>query len=84
MRDLFGISSPELDALVEIAAGVDGRVSARGSPAPASAAARSTWCAAMPSPALREAVERDYGPRTGLHARVFEVEPSRGAAVLRG
>ena len=29
MRDLFGISSPELDALVEIATGVDGVVGAR-------------------------------------------------------
>ena len=27
---------------------------------------------------------RDYGHRTGLQARVFEVEPSRGATVLRG
>jgi hypothetical protein len=34
--------------------------------------------------ALREAVERDYGPRTGLTARVFEVEPSRGAEVIHG
>jgi hypothetical protein len=29
-------------------------------------------------------VLRDYGPRTGLTARVFEVEPSQGAAVVRG
>jgi galactokinase len=34
--------------------------------------------------ALREAVLRDYGPRTGLVARVFEVVPSRGAAVVHG
>ena len=41
MRDLFGISSPELDVLVEIATSVPG-VIGRGSPARASAAARST------------------------------------------
>ncbi len=83
MRDLFGISSPELDALVEIASGVDGVYGARLTGA-GFGGCTVNLVRRDAAPALREAVERDYGPRTGLHARVFEVEPSRGAAVLRG
>ena len=83
MRDLFGISSPELDALVEIASGVDGVYGARLTGA-GFGGCTVNLVRRDAAPTLREAVERDYGPRTGLHARVFEVEPSRGAAVLRG
>jgi galactokinase len=83
MRDLFGISSPELDALVEIAIGVDGVYGARLTGA-GFGGCTINLVRREAAPALRDAVEREYGRRTGLHARVFEVEPSRGAAVLRG
>ena len=79
LRDLYEVSSPELDALVEIAAATPGRDRARGSRARASAAARSTSSAARRSDALREAVLRDYPARTGLTPRVFAVEASAGA-----
>ena len=46
MRDLFGISSPELDALVEIALGRPGRDRRATHGRRASAAARSTWSGA--------------------------------------
>jgi galactokinase len=83
MRDLFGISSPELDALVEIASGVDGVYGARLTGA-GFGGCTINLVRRDAAPALREAVERQYETRTGLHARVFEVEPSGGAAVLRG
>jgi galactokinase len=81
MRDLFGISSPELDALVEIASGVPGVYGARLTGA-GFGGCTVNLVRREAAPALRDAVLRDYGPRTGLTARVFEVEPSRGAAVL--
>jgi galactokinase len=83
MRDLFGISSPELDALVEIASGVDGVYGARLTGA-GFGGCTINLVRRDAARALREAVERQYETRTGLHARVFEVEPSGGAAVLRG
>jgi galactokinase len=83
MRDLFGISSPELDALVEIASAVDGVYGARLTGA-GFGGCTINLVRRDAAPALREAVERRYEPRTGLRARVFEVEPSGGAAVLRG
>jgi galactokinase len=78
MRDLFGISSPELDALVEIAAGVDGVIGARLTGAGfGGCTINLVHRAAVPD--LREAVLRDYPARTGLAPRVFEVEASAGA-----
>jgi galactokinase len=83
MRDLFGISSPELDALVEIASALPGVYGARLTGA-GFGGCTVNLVRRDAAPALRDAVLRDYGPRTGLVARVFEVEPSRGAAVVRG
>jgi galactokinase len=82
MRDLFGISSPELDALVEIASAVPGVYGARLTGA-GFGGCTVNLVRRDAAGALRDAVLRDYGPRTGLQARVFEVEPSRGAAVIR-
>ncbi len=78
MRDLFGISSPELDALVEIAAGVDGVIGARLTGAGFGGCTINLVHRAA-VPALRAAVMRDYPARTGLAPRVFEVEASAGA-----
>jgi galactokinase len=81
LRDLFEVSSPELDAMVDIATSVPGVVAARMTGAgfggctvnlvERDAVAR-----------LREAVEREYPRRTGLQPRVFAVEPCDGAGVL--
>jgi galactokinase len=81
MRDLFGISSPELDALVEIAAGVDGVIGARLTGAGFGGCTINLVHRAA-VPALRDAVMRDYPARTGLTPRVFEVEASAGARRL--
>jgi galactokinase len=78
MRDLFGISSPELDALVEIATGVPGVIGARLTGA-GFGGCTINLVRRDAVPALREAVLRDYPSRTGLVPRVFEVEASAGA-----
>jgi galactokinase len=78
MRDLFGISSPELDALVEIATGVPGVVGARLTGA-GFGGCTINLVHREAVPALREAVLRDYPARTGLTPRVFEVQAADGA-----
>jgi galactokinase len=83
MRDLFGISSPELDALVKIAAGVEGVIGARLTGA-GFGGCTVNLVRRDAVEALRAAVMRDYPARTGLVPRVFEVVPSRGAAVVHG
>jgi galactokinase len=78
MRDLFGISSPELDALVEIATSVPGVVAARMTGG-GFGGCTVNLVRRDAVGALREAVEREYPARTGLEPRVFEVEASAGA-----
>jgi|WetSurMetagenome_2_1015567.scaffolds.fasta_scaffold189427_2 galactokinase len=78
MRDLFGISSPELDALVEIAAGVPGVIGARLTGGGFGGCTINLVRREV-VPALREAVLRQYPARTSLTPRVFEVAPSPGA-----
>jgi galactokinase len=78
MRDLFGISSPELDALVEIASEVPGVIGARLTGA-GFGGCTINLVRRDAVPALREAVMRDYPGRTGLTPRVFEVAASDGA-----
>jgi galactokinase len=78
MRDLFGISSPELDALVEIARAVPGVIGARLTGA-GFGGCTINLVRRDAVGALREAVLREYPARTGLTPRVFEVEASAGA-----
>jgi galactokinase len=78
MRDLFGISSPELDALVEIARATPGVIGARLTGA-GFGGCTINLVHRDAVPALREAVMRDYPARTGLTPRVFEVAASVGA-----
>jgi galactokinase len=78
MRDLFGISSPELDALVDIASGIDGVIGARLTGA-GFGGCTINLVRRGAVPALRDAVERAYPARTGLTPRVFEVAASPGA-----
>jgi len=81
LRDLYDVSSPELDALVAIAAAVPGVLGAR-----LTGAGFGGCTIAL---VRREAVGRltaatmeTYPARTGLTPRVFEVRPSPGASVM--
>src|SRR4051794_4735404 len=81
LRDLYEVSSPELDALVEIAVSIPGVVGARMTGAgfggcTVNVVARDSVAR------LREAIMRDYPERTGLQPRFFVVEPVDGAGVL--
>jgi galactokinase len=81
LRDLFEVSSPELDALVEIAASTDGVVAARMTGAGFGGSTvnlvRHDRVAAF-----RDAVEHDYPSRTGLQPLVFEVDAVDGAGFM--
>jgi galactokinase len=81
MRDLFEISSPELDALVEIATAVPGVVGARMT---GGGFGGCTVNLVRPEEveALRAAVERGYPARTGRIPRVWVVEAVDGAGLL--
>jgi galactokinase len=81
LRDLYEVSSPELDALVDIATSVDGVIAARMTGA---GFGGSTINLARRErvDALRRAVERDYPPRTGLTPTVFAVNPVDGAGFV--
>jgi galactokinase len=81
LRDLYEVSSPELDALVEIATSVPGVVGARMTGAGFGGCTVNV-VARDAVDSLRAAVARDYPARTGLEARVFVVEPVDGAGVM--
>jgi galactokinase len=78
LRDRFEVSSAELDAMVEIAAGVPGVIAARMTGAGFGGC---TVNLVRPGAieALRAAVERDYPARTGLRPRVLPVHAADGA-----
>jgi galactokinase len=78
MRELFEISSPELDALVEIATSVPGVEAARMTGG-GFGGCTVNLVARDAVDRLREAVDREYPTRTGRKARVFAVEPADGA-----
>lgn len=78
LRDLFEVSSPELDALVEIATSVPGVEAARMTGA-GFGGCTVNLVARDAVDRLREAVEREYPARTGRRARVLAVEPADGA-----
>ncbi|MEA2536770.1 MAG: galactokinase [Chloroflexota bacterium] len=81
MRDLFEITTPEIDALVEIATGVPGVVAARMT---GGGFGGCTINLVMPDAVgrLRAAVERDYTARTGRTPRIWEVAAAAGAGPL--
>jgi galactokinase len=82
LRDDFGVVSPELDAMVEIATAVAGVLAARMTGAGFGGC---TVNLVRPDAveALRLAVERDYPARTGLAPRVLPVHATDGAGRLR-
>jgi galactokinase len=81
LRDLFEVSSPELDALVEIATGVEGTAAARMTGA--------GFGGCTVNLVRRDALDRfrraildDYPRRTGLQPAIHVVRPADGAAIL--
>jgi galactokinase len=83
LRDLYEVSSPELDALVEIATAVPGVVAARLTGA---GFGGSTVNLVRPEAvdALRDAVDREYPARTGLTPTVLAVDAVDGAGWIAG
>jgi galactokinase len=81
MRDLFEISSPELDAMVEIAATVPGVVASRMT---GGGFGGCTVNLVKPGAvaALQERVMREYPLRTGLTGSVYEVAAVDGACEI--
>ncbi len=80
LRDLYEVSCPELDALVEIAAGTEGVYGARLTGAGFGGCTVNLVRAGAEG-ALEEAVRREYPRRAGREARVFVFEPGPGARV---
>ena len=79
LRDLYEVSSPELDALVEIAEATPGVLGSRLTGA-GFGGCTVTLVRREAVAALAEAVAERYPARTGLTPQVFEVEPvERGA-----
>jgi galactokinase len=83
LRDLYEVSSPELDALVEIAVAVPGVFGSRLTGA-GFGGCTVTLVRRETIPGLTAAVEEQYPARTGLRPRIFEVRPSAGAGRVDG
>jgi galactokinase len=81
LRDLYEVSSPELDALVEIATSVDGVIGARLTGA-GFGGSTINLVRRDRVDALRAAVERDYPARTGLRPMVLDVDAVSGTAFM--
>lgn len=81
LRDDFEVSSPELDALVEIAAATPGVVAARLTGAGFGGCTVNLVHPDAVAP-LTAAIDREYRGRTGLRARVTEVAPVDGAGAV--
>jgi galactokinase len=83
LRDRFEVSSPELDAMVEIAVGVPGVVASRMTGAGFGGC---TITLAQPEAVdeLRTRILRDYPARTGRTPRVWVVEAVDGAGLVAG
>jgi galactokinase len=81
LRDRFEVSSPELDAMVEIAAATPGVISAR-----MTGAGFGGCTVNLVKPdavdAFRAAVEREYPERTQREPRVFAVTAADGAGMM--
>src|SRR5687768_9949501 len=81
LRDLYEVSSPALDALVEIAASVPGTVAARMTGA-GFGGCTVNLVARDALERFRDTIARDYPARTGLQARVMAVQPAAGAGLV--
>ncbi|HEX5822821.1 MAG TPA: galactokinase [Candidatus Limnocylindrales bacterium] len=81
LRDLFEVSSPELDTLVDIATATDGVVAARLTGAGFGGSTINLVRRDRVG-AFRAIVELDYPARTGLRPKVFEVDAVDGAGFM--
>jgi galactokinase len=81
LRDLYEVSSPELDTLVEIAGSVPGVVASRLTGA-GFGGSTINLVRRDAVDHLRAALEREYPSRTGLHPTVIEVDAVDGAGWL--
>jgi galactokinase len=81
LRDLFEVSSPQLDALVEIASAVPGVVAARMTGA-GFGGCTVNLVEADAVGALRDAVLADYPGRTGLDPMILPVSAAVGAGIV--
>ena len=81
LRDLYEVSSPELDALVDIATSVHGVVGARLTGA-GFGGSTINLVRRESVAALRSAIERDYPGRTGLQPTVLDVDAVDGASYI--
>ncbi len=83
LRDRFEVSSPALDALVEIAVATPGVVAARLTGA-GFGGCTVNLVERGRAAELRVAIERDYTRRTGLTPQVLVVDAADGAGVAQG
>src|SRR6185436_2391962 len=83
LRDLYEVSSPELDVLVDIATSVDGVVGARLTGA-GFGGSTINLVRRESVDSLREAIGRDYPARTGLQPSVLDVDAVDGAGFVDG
>jgi galactokinase len=81
LRDLYEVSSPELDALVDIAAGTPGVIGARMTGA-GFGGCTVNLVVREAAAAFARTIERDYPRRSGIEPRVLPVEPAMGASIL--
>lgn len=82
LRDRYEVSSPELDALVDIAAGTPGVVASRLTGA-GFGGCTINLVRHDAVGRFRDDVMREYPARTGLVPRVFEVRPAAGAGPVK-
>jgi galactokinase len=81
LRDRYEISTPALDAMVEVAAAIPGVVAARMS-GDGLGSCTVNLVLADAIPALEAAVSREYGRRTGLTGQVYPVAIVNGAGPI--
>ncbi|MGD0407796.1 MAG: galactokinase [Candidatus Limnocylindrales bacterium] len=81
LRDRYEVSSPALDAMVEVARSVPGVVAARMTGS-GYGGCTANLVLADAVPALRAAVSREYARRTGLRGRAYPVTIVDGAGSL--
>jgi galactokinase len=81
LRDLYEVSNPALDTMVEVAGAVPGVVASRMT-GPGFGGCTVNLVLADAVPALRAAVSREYERRTGLRGRVYSVAAVDGAGPL--
>ena len=82
LRDLYEVSSTELDAMVEIASGVDGVAAARMTGA-GFGGCTVNIVERRADDSLRDAVAREYPRRTGNEGAVYAVDPVAGAGEVK-